>query len=88
MMSKYFSEPQTKSLSNYATKFDLKGVTNIDTSMLTSKTDLVSLKAKVDNLDVDKLKNAHADLSKLNNVVDNEAVKETVYDKFLIKSSV
>ena len=75
MMNKYFPKPHMNGISNYAMKVDMKGVTSIDTSTLTSKTDLVSLKAKVDNLDVDKLKNAHAFSNKLNNVVDNNAVK-------------
>ena len=63
----------------------MKGATGIDTSMLASKTDLDSLKTKVDNLDVDKLKNVPANLSKLNNVVDNDIVKKTVYGKLITK---
>ena len=51
--------------SNYATKANLKGATGIDTSMLASKTDLASLKTKVD-----------ANLSKLRNVVDNNVEKK------------
>ena len=43
-------------LSDYATKADLKGAISIGTSTFASKTDLVGLKTKVDNLDVDKLK--------------------------------
>ena len=43
-------------ISNYAMKADLKGAKDIDTSMLASKADLVSLKKKVGNLYVDKLK--------------------------------
>ena len=34
-------------LSNYATKTDLKNATEIDTSKLAAKSDLVSLKAEV-----------------------------------------
>ena len=64
-------------LSNYGTKADPKGETGIDTSTPTSKTDLASLKTKVENLDVDKFKFVHANLSKLNNVVDNDVVKRT-----------
>ena len=45
-------------------KVDLKGATGIDTSLVASKTDLVSLKTKVGNLDVYKLKTVPADLSK------------------------
>ena len=50
----------------------MKRATGIDRSTLTSKINLVSLRIKVVNLDVDKSKTA--DLSKLSNVVDNYAV--------------
>ena len=42
-------------LSNYAAKADLKNATEIDTSKLAAKSDLASLEAEVDKLDVDKL---------------------------------
>ena len=35
-------------MSNYETKLDLKNATGIDTSKLTAKSDLASLKAEVD----------------------------------------
>ena len=57
-------------LSNYGTKTDPKGETGIDTSTPASKTDLASLKTKVENLD--EFKFVPANLSKLNNVVDND----------------
>ena len=44
-------------LSNYATKADLKNATGTDASKLTVKSDLASLKAEVDKIDVYKLKN-------------------------------
>lgn len=47
----------------------------IDTTMLASKTGLGSLKTKVDNLGVGKLKTASADLKKLSIVVDNDVKK-------------
>ena len=84
-MSQYFPQPYKCSvenvkvelgLSNYGTKTDLKGAVGIDTSMLTSNTDLASLKTKVDNLGVGKLKNVPAGLSKLNNVKDNDVVRK------------
>ena len=56
-------------------KTNLKGATGVDTSNLAVKSDLVSLKSKVDKTDIDKLKTVTADLSKLNNVVDNGVVK-------------
>ena len=63
-------------LSNYATKVYLKGATCIDTSTLTSETDFASLKTKVDNFDVDKIKTVPAHLSKLINIMDNVVVKK------------
>ena len=89
-MSQYFPKPYRAFerkvkvelyLSSYATKADLKNATGIDTSKLTTKSDLVSLKAEVDKLDTEKLKTVPVDLSKLSNVVKNEIVKKTVYDK-------
>ena len=58
-------------------KGDLKGATGIDTS-------LASLKTKVDNLDINKIKTVPADLSQLSNVMDN-VVKKTVNDYFVTK---
>ena len=63
-MSQYFPKPFKKfggninvkvDLLNYATKTDLKKVTNVNTSNFALKTNLVSLKAEVDKLDIDKL---------------------------------
>ena len=56
-------------LSNYATQTDLKKATVIDTSQLATKSDLVSLTAEVDKLDIDKLVPLSVDLSKLSDVV-------------------
>ena len=44
-------------------------------------TALNSLKNKVDGLGVDKLKTVPTDLSKLNDVVNNEIVKKIEYNK-------
>ena len=49
------------------------------------KVDLSNLKTKVDKLDIDKLVNVPTDLSKLSNVVNNEVVKKTEYDKLVTK---
>ena len=57
-------------LSNYATKSDLKNATGIDTSKLAAKSDLVSLKAEVDKLNIDKLENVPTDLSDSKSKVD------------------
>ena len=59
-------------LSNYATKAGLKVATGIDTSTLATKADFTSLKMRVNNLDVGKLKTVPADFSKLSSVVDDD----------------
>ena len=51
--------------SNYVTKADLKSTTGIDISKLAPKSDLVSLKAEVEKLDIDKLKNVPTNFSNL-----------------------
>ena len=71
-------------LSNYATKTDLKNVTHVDTSSFALKTNLANLKTEVDKLDIDKLVPVPVDLSKIN-VVKNDVVKKTVYDKLVAK---
>ena len=43
------------------------------------------MKAKIDKIDVNKLKPAPNDLRKLINVVNNDVVKKTVYDKLVAK---
>ena len=72
-------------LSNYATKTDLKNVTHVDTSSFALKTNLANLKTEVDKLDIDKLAPVLVDLSKLSDVVKNNVVKKTVYDKLVSK---
>ena len=72
-------------LSNYATKTDIKSISHIDTSSFALKTNLANLKTEVDKLDIDKLVPIPADLSKLSNVVKNDVVKKTVYDKLVAK---
>ena len=72
-------------LSNYTTKVDLTGTTGVDTSNLAAKSDLNSLKVRVDKIDVGKLNTVPADSSKLSNVVNNDVVKKTVYDKLVTK---
>ena len=67
--------------SNYATKADLKNVTHVDTSSFALKTNLPNLKTEVDQLDIDKLVPVPVDLNKLSDVVKNDVVKNTAYDK-------
>ena len=74
-------------LSNYATKADLKNATGIDTSKLAAKSDLASLKAEVDKLDIDKLIPVPLDLRKLSDLVKNDVNKKTVYDKLVAKEN-
>ena len=57
-------------------KADLKGAASVVASNLAIKSDLVSLKAHIDEKDIDKPKTVLADLSKLCNVVDNDVVKK------------
>ena len=62
-------------LSNYATKTDLKNVTN-----------LADLKSEIDKINTNKLKAVPDDLAKLSNVVKDDVVKKTEY--FSLKTKV
>ena len=77
-MSQYFPKPYEPfdgdinvkvDLSNYATKIDLKNVSDVDASSFALKSNLASLKIKVDKLDIDKSIPVPNDLAKLSNVV-------------------
>ena len=90
----YFPEPYERysgnvkvelDLSKYGRKGDLKGPAEVVASNLAAKSDLVSLKAEVDKIDIDKLTTVPADLSQLSNAVDNNVVKKVVYDKLVTK---
>ena len=72
-------------LSNYATKADIKNISHVDTSSFALKTNLSGLKTEVDNLNIDKLVPIPDDLSKLSNVVRNDVVKKTAYNKLVAK---
>ena len=72
-------------MSNYKTKADIKNITQVDASSFALKTDLANLKTEVDKLDIDKLLSVPVDLSKLSDVVKNDVVKKTVYDKLVAK---
>ena len=72
-------------LSNYATKADIKNISHVDTSSFALKSNLASLKTEVDKLDIDKLVPVPVGLSKSSDVVKNDAVKKTVYDKLVAK---
>ena len=70
---------------NCAIKADLKGATEVNTSHLGSKSNLAKLITEVDKIDIDKLKTVPVDSYKLINVVNNDVVKKTVYDKLVPK---
>ena len=70
-------------MSNCATKADLKGATEVNTSNLPSKSALSKLKFEVDKIDINKLKTVPVHLSKLSNVVNNEVVMKTMFDKLV-----
>ena len=72
-------------LSNYATKTDIKNISHVDTSSFASKSNLASLKTEADKLDIDKLVPVPVDLIKLSDVVKNDVVKKTVYNKLVAK---
>ena len=93
-MSQYFPKPYEPfggdinvkvDLSNYATKTDIKNISHIDTSSFALKSNLASLKTKVDKLDINKLVPVSVHLSKLSEVKKNDVVKKTVYDKLVAK---
>ena len=72
-------------LSNYATKADIKNISLVDTSGFAFKKALASLKTEVDKLDIYKLVPVPGDLSKLSDVVKNDVIKKTEYDKLVAK---
>ena len=67
-------------LSNYATKADIKNISHVTTSCF-ALANLANLKNEVDKLDIDKLVPVPTDWSKLSNVVRNDVIKKTEYDK-------
>ena len=84
-MNEYFPKPKSLGanvkveldLSNYTTKRDLKNAAVVDTSSFAK----INLMSDVDQLDVDKLKNVPVDLSELNDLVKNDVVKKTEYNR-------
>ena len=93
-MSQYFPKPFEPfgrdfnvkvDFSNYVTKTGIKSISHVDTSSFALKLNLASLKTEVDKLGIDKLVPVPVDLSKLSDVVKNDVVKKTVYDKLVAK---
>ena len=60
-------------------------MTHVDGSSFISKTNLASSKTEVDRLDIAKLIPVPNHLAKLSNVVKNDVVKKTEYDKLVEK---
>ena len=69
----------------YSTKTDLKNVTRVDASSIALKTNLANLKTEADKLDIAKLTPVPDDLAKVSNIVKNDVVKKTIYDKLVAK---
>ena len=93
-MSQYFLKPYERfggdinvkvDLSNYATKSDLKNMSHVDVRSFALKSNLASLKAEADKLDIAKLVPVPNDLAKLSHIVKNDVVNKTKYDKLLTK---
>ena len=73
-------------LSGYATKTDLKkNETHVDVSSFALKANLANLKTEVDKIDIAILTPVPDDLAKLSNLVKNDVVKKTEYDKLVTK---
>ena len=92
--SQYFPKPHEPfggdinakvDLSDYATKADIKNILHVDTSSFALKTNLANLKTEADKLVIDKLAPVPVDLSKLSDVVKNDVVKKTEYEKLVAK---
>ena len=71
-------------LSNYPTKTDIKNISHVDTSNFALKTNFISLKTEVHELEIDKLVPIPVDLSKLSHAVKNDVVTKTVCNKLVL----
>ena len=74
-----------KKVKNTVPWTNLKDAAGTDTSTFALKSNLASLKTEVDKLDIEKLVRVPVDLSKLSDVVKDDVVKKTVYDKLVAK---
>ena len=72
-------------LSNYATTTALKNVSHVGVSSFALKSNLASLKTEVVKIDADKLRTVPVDLAKISNVVKNDVIKKTEYNKLVTK---
>ena len=64
---------------------NLLNVSHVNVSSFALKSNLASLKTEVDKIDADQLKTVPVDLAKLSNVVKNDVVKKTEYNKLITK---
>ena len=83
--SQYFSKPYEAFSGDIKVKVDVKNISHVDTSSFALKTNLANLKTEVDKLDIDKLVPVPVDLSKLSDVVKNDVVKKTLFNKLVAK---
>ena len=60
-------------------------MTHVDVSNFALKANLANLKTEVDKIDIAKLTPVSNDLFKLSNVVNNDVVKKTEYNKLVTK---
>ena len=60
-------------------------MTHVGYSSFASKTNIASLKTKVDKLNIAKLTPVPDHLTELSNVVKNDVIKKTEYDKLVAK---
>ena len=90
-MSQYFPKPYGPfggdinvkiDLSNYATKTDLKKVSHVHISSFALKSNLANL---ITEVDIDKLTLVPNDTAKLSNLLKNDVVKKTEYNKLVSK---
>ena len=58
----------------------------MDVSSFALKSNLASLKTEIDKLDIDKLAPVPDDLAKVSNVVKNNVVKKTEYNKLVTRA--
>ena len=69
-------------MSNYGTKSNLKNAAGVGASEFPKKGNLAGLKSDIDKTDIRKLQTTLVGLITLSNLMKNEVIKNTLYDKF------
>ena len=64
-----------------------QNIPHVDTSSFELTTNLANLKTEVDKLDIAELAHVPVDLSKLSDLLKNDVVKKTVYDRLVAKGN-